>query len=83
MRTRARRADRLQARRRWRLMLKVVPDHRDREFEELVEVLVDRYLPQLKERRRQSAGEGDAGERGSGGQQQEEAEVEVVEDEEG
>ncbi|EFN59006.1 hypothetical protein CHLNCDRAFT_49822 [Chlorella variabilis] len=72
-----------QARRRWRLMLKVVPDHRDREFEELVEVLVDRYLPQLKERRRQSAGEGDAGERGSGGQQQEEAEVEVVEDEEG
>ncbi|PRW58651.1 myb family transcription factor family [Chlorella sorokiniana] len=37
-----------QCRRRWRLMLKVLPDHRDMDFDQQVEELVDRYMPQLK-----------------------------------
>jgi hypothetical protein len=40
----------LQARRRWRLMLKVLPDHKDHEFPDLVGQLVDKYLPALRER---------------------------------
>jgi hypothetical protein len=32
------------------LLPQVVPNHRDMDFPELVEALVDRYLPQLKER---------------------------------
>lgn len=43
-----------QTRRRWRLMLKVVPDHRDLEFREAVLQLVQKYTPQLLDRRRQS-----------------------------
>lgn len=38
-----------QAKRRWRLMVKSIPDSRDLEFGELVEALVDRHLPQLRE----------------------------------
>lgn len=47
-------ASALQTRRRWRLMLKVVPDHRDLEFREAVLQLVQKYTPQLLDRRRQS-----------------------------
>eukprot|EP00887_Chlorella_sp_A99_P005250 scaffold1.g5250.t1 len=58
-----------QARRRWRLMVKVVPDHRDMEFAGLVDALVDRYLPKLKqqaaaaaEQEQQQRGKGQQGE---------------------
>ncbi|KAL4432464.1 hypothetical protein ABPG77_001763 [Micractinium sp. CCAP 211/92] len=42
-----------QAKRRWRLMVKSIPDSRDLEFGELVEALVDRHLPQLREQQQQ------------------------------
>ncbi len=37
-----------QARRRWRLMLKCVPDRYERSFAEVVEYLVDTYVPELR-----------------------------------
>lgn len=39
-----------QARRRWRLMCKAVPDVRDMEFPDVVDWLVDKYLPHLKDK---------------------------------
>ena len=39
-----------QARRRWRLMVKSVPDYKDLEFYQIVEQLVGKYLPQLMEK---------------------------------
>lgn len=36
-----------QARRRWRLMVKVVPEYKEKEFSEVVEYLVSKHLPQL------------------------------------
>ena len=39
-----------QAKRRWRLMAKAVGDHRDLDFPDLVDQLVERYLPALKQR---------------------------------
>jgi hypothetical protein len=36
-----------QARRRWRLMVKVVPNYKDKEFSQVVKYLVEKHLPQL------------------------------------
>jgi hypothetical protein len=63
-------ASALQTRRRWRLMLKVVPDHRDLEFREAVLQLVQKYTPQLLDSRRQSLE--------TNGGEQEAAEQEIV-----
>ncbi|KAL4437042.1 hypothetical protein ABPG75_004181 [Micractinium tetrahymenae] len=57
-----------QAKRRWRLMVKSVPDNRDLEFGELVEALVDRHLPQLKEQQAQQAAQQAEQQRGGGGE---------------
>ena len=38
------------ARRRWRLMLKSVPEYQEKEFAEIVEDLVSTHLPALKRR---------------------------------
>ncbi|KFM27339.1 DNA-binding protein REB1 [Auxenochlorella protothecoides] len=38
-----------QAKRRWRLMARVIPEHREKDFWEQVDWLVDTYLPALKE----------------------------------
>ena len=39
-----------QARRRWRLMTKAVAEHREKEFPEIVDYLVEAYMPRLKEK---------------------------------
>lgn len=44
-----------QARRRWRLMLKAVPQNRDKEFPEVLDWLVETYMPRLKQPKGQSA----------------------------
>ena len=38
-----------QARRRWRLMVKMVPDARDRELPALLEYIVDKYAPAIRQ----------------------------------
>ena len=43
------------ARRRWRLMLKSVPDHQEKEFADIVDELVTIHLPVLKQRLSQGA----------------------------
>jgi transposase-like protein len=45
-----------QARRRWRLMIKAVPDCREKEFGELLESLVDKYMPHLRQHDGAAAG---------------------------
>ena len=51
------RVDPLQARRRWQLMLKCVPDARNLGFAERLEHLVDKYVPALKQQQQQQDAE--------------------------
>ena len=55
------------AKRRWRLMLKSVPDAQEKEFPAIVDELVSRYVPALKQRAGQAAPGGSQGE-GEGGE---------------
>lgn len=54
------------AKRRWRLMLKSVPDAQEKEFPAIVDELVSRYVPALKQRAGQAAPGGLQGEREGG-----------------
>ena len=50
------------AKRRWRLMLKSVPDAQEKEFPAIVDELVSTYVPALKQRAGQAAPRGSQGE---------------------
>ncbi len=57
-----------QCKRRWRLMLKCVPDHRNMEFDAVLMYLVDKYAPKLRQLHANGAAGGAGG--GGGGQGQ-------------
>ena len=55
----------VQARRRWRLMAKAVPDHREMEFSEIIDYLVTQYMPRLKEKAPREGKQGGTPEEGA------------------
>ena len=57
------------AKRRWRLMLKCVPEHTEKEFHQILDFLVATYTPDLQ---RGAAGEGEHA--GEGGEESEDQE---------